>query len=160
MNLVKRVCQTGALTLMALVLMVISSASAIKHVKGQTIYIPSYSNIISGIQRIVLKANLIIHNSDPAHSITIVKIDHYDTSGTLVEKYLQQPIKLNPLAATRIVIKEPEQGDEGAGANFIVQWQSENNVIEPLLECVMIGTSGTQGYSFTSFGRIIEEHND
>lgn len=160
MNQFKKVFFRGSLTLTALILLVNVSAGEVKLLKGQTIYIPSYSNILSDMQRIPLKANLIIHNSDPTHSITVLKIDHYDTDGALVEKYLQQPIKLKPLAATRLVIKESKSGNEGAGANFLVQWRAEDKVTEPLVECVMVGTSGTQGYSFSSFGRIIQEETN
>ena len=131
--------------------------SAIRLLKGQTIYIPSYSNVIGDYQHIFVRANLLIHNTDPDHPITIVRIDNYDTDGKLVEKFLSKPLQLNPLAATRIAIKNPKKGDEGAGANFIVQWKAENKVVEPLIECIMVGSLGTQGHTFTSQGRVIQE---
>ncbi|WP_449245419.1 DUF3124 domain-containing protein [Desulfobacca acetoxidans] len=160
MNRLQRVLLTGGFTLTALFYCLNFPAEAVKLVKGQTIYIPSYANIISGVQRIILKANLVIHNSDPAHPITIVKIDHYDTKGQLVEKYLTQPATLNPLGALRVVIKEPRHDNEGAGANFIVQWRAEYKVTQPLLECIMVGSAGTQGFCFSSSGRIIQEEID
>jgi hypothetical protein len=131
-----------------------------KLVKGQTIYIPSYANVISGppmLMVVPLRANLVIHNTDPAHPITVTRVDHYDTHGKLVEKYLQQPLKLEPLGATRVVVKKPEKGDEGLGANFIVQWHADRKVTEPIIDCLMLGTLGNQGFSFTSHGRIIRE---
>lgn len=133
------------------------AAAKVKLVKGQTIYIPSYSNIISELYRVVLRGNLIIHNTDPNKSISIVKIDHYDTNGNLVEKYLSQPMELGPLAATRLTIKKLEQGDEGAGANFMVQWRAQDVVTEPIIESIMVGSLGTQGHSFSSQGRVIHE---
>jgi hypothetical protein len=150
------------MTLAAINLLSLSGLAAgdVKLVKGQTIYIPSYSNIISESYRVVLRANLVIHNTDPNQSITVVRIDHYDTKGILVEKYLSQPLELGPLAATRVVVKNPERGDEGAGANFIVQWQAQNKVTEPLIECVMMGSHGNQGHSFSSYGRVIYEARD
>ncbi len=135
-------------------------AAALKLVKGQTIYIPSYANIISGTQRITLRANLIIHNTDPSRAIEVLRIDHYDTSGQLVEHYLQQALKLPPLGATRVIVKAPRPGDEGAGANFIVQWRADAKVTEPLMECVMVGAAGTHSYSFSSLGRIIQEDGE
>jgi hypothetical protein len=131
-----------------------------KLVKGQTIYIPSYANVISGppmLMRVPLRANLVIHNTDPVHPITLTRVDHYDTHGKLVEKYLQQPLKLEPLGATRVVVKEPKKGDEGLGANFVVQWHADRKVTEPIIDCLMLGTLGNQGFSFTSQGRIIRE---
>ncbi|MEW6386263.1 MAG: DUF3124 domain-containing protein [Thermodesulfobacteriota bacterium] len=160
MNWFKRVIFPSALVMLTLALMVTRAPGAVKLVKGQTIYIPSYSNIISDVQRIVLKANLIIHNTDPVHPITLVSIDHYDTNGALVEKYLPQPVKLHALGAIRIVIKEPKRGDEGAGANFVVKWQADHKVTEPLIECFMVGSLGAQGYSFSSQGRVIQEEGD
>jgi hypothetical protein len=136
--------------------------AAPKLVKGQTVYIPSYANVISGpplLMVVDLRANLVIHNTDPQKSITVTRIDHYDTHGKLVEKYLAKPVKLDPLGATRIVVKEPRKEDEGLGANFIVQWQADQKVNEPLIDCLMLGTLGNQGFSFTSQGRMIQEEN-
>jgi hypothetical protein len=137
-----------------------SALGAVKLVKDQTVYIPSYANVISGppiLMVVALRANLIIHNTDPSQPITVTKIDHYDTGGKLVYKYLEKPIKLDPLAATRIIVKEPQKGDEGLGANFMVHWQAERPVNEPIIDCLMLGTLGNQGFSFTSQGRIIQE---
>jgi len=139
------------------------AADSLKLVKGQTIYIPSYANVISGppiFMVVSLRANLIIHNTDLSQPITMVRIDHYDTDGKLVDKYLLQPVKLNPLAAMRVVVKEPKKGDEGLGANFIVQWEAAKKVNEPIIDCLMLGTLGNQGFSFTSQGRIIQEKID
>lgn len=134
--------------------------SAVKLLKGQTIYIPSYSNVIGDYQHINLRANLVIHNTDQTHPITVVRIDNYDTHGKMVEKYLPKPVELKPLAATRVAIRNPKTGDEGAGANFIVQWKAENKVSEPIIECIMVGSLGTQGHTFTSQGRVIAEEGD
>jgi hypothetical protein len=158
-NLTKRILMLF-LSMMILVFLGTFAASAIKLLKGQTIYIPSYSNVIGDYQPINLRANLIIHNTDQLHPITIVRIDNYDTHGKMVENYLAKPVELKPLAATRITIKNPKKGDEGAGANFIVQWKSENKVTEPIIECIMVGSLGTQGHTFTSQGRVIAEEDD
>jgi hypothetical protein len=152
----------GGLGLAALVL-ISGSAPALaapKLIKGQTVYIPSYANVISGpplMMVVPLRANLVIHNTDPQQAITVTRVDHYDTHGKLVEKYLAKPLKLDPLGAARIVIKEPKEGAEGLGANFMVQWQAAQKVHEPLIDCLMLGTLGNQGFSFTSQGRIIQE---
>lgn len=133
------------------------ASAAVKLVKGQTLYIPSYSNIIGDYSRIMLRANLIIHNTDPTKKITIIRIDNYDTNGKMVEKFLPKPLELDPMAAARFAIKDPKKGDEGAGANFLIQWKADNKVTEPIIECIMSGSHGTQGHTFTSQGRIIQE---
>jgi hypothetical protein len=139
------------------------ASGAAKLVKGQTVYIPSYSNVISGppIYMVVpLRANLVIHNTDPAQSITVVKIDEYNTEGQKVSSYLTAPVSLNPLGAMRVVVKESKKEAEGLGANFIIQWQAEKQVNEPIIECLIIGSLGAQGFSFATQGRIIQEQTE
>jgi len=136
------------------------AAGAVNLLKGQTVYLPCYSNILSSYQPIEMKANLFIHNADPQNSISIIRVDLYDANGKLVEKYITQPLKIDPLAAARFVVKESIKGEAGAAANFLVQWRAEKKVIEPLLESVFVGSSGTHGYSFSSPGRIVAEETD
>jgi len=140
-----------------------SALGAAKMVKGQTVYIPSYSNVISGppIYMVVpLRANLVIHNTDPAQSITISRIDEYNTEGHKVGSHLIAPITLNPLGAMRTVVKESKKEAEGLGANFVIQWQAEKKVNEPIIECLIIGSLGAQGFSFAIQGRIIQEQTE
>lgn len=162
----KNVKQMVLMTLVAIILLFNLSGSATgaaKLVKGQTVYIPSYANVMSGpplLMVVPLRANLIIHNTDPSQAITIDRIDHYDTDGKLAYKYLENPVSLNPLAATRVIVREPKKGDEGVGANFIVQWHAEKPVNKPIIDCLMLGTLGNQGFSFSSQGRIMQEEKN
>jgi hypothetical protein len=137
-----------------------TALAAVKLVKGQTIYIPSYANVISGppIYMVVpLRANLVIHNTDPDQPISIARIDEYNTEGKKVSSYLTAPVVLNPMGAMRVVVKESKKEAEGLGANFIIQWQAEKKVNEPIIECLIIGSLGAQGFSFATQGRIIKE---
>jgi len=137
-----------------------TALAAVKLVKGQTIYIPSYANVISGppIYMVVpLRANLVIHNTDPDQPISIARIDEYNTEGKKVSSYLTAPVVLNPMGAMRVVVKESKKEAEGLGANFIIQWQAEKQVNEPIIECLIIGSLGAQGFSFATQGRIIKE---
>jgi hypothetical protein len=61
------------------------------------------------------------------------------------------------MGSVEYVVKESEKKG-GSGANFIVKWNSDTEVTEPIIESVMISTSGQQGISFTSRGQAIEEH--
>jgi Protein of unknown function (DUF3124) len=140
-----------------------SASAAAKLVKSQTVYIPSYSNVISGppIYMVVpLRTNLVIHNTDPAQSITLSRIDEYDTEGKKVSSYLTAPVVLNPLGAMRVVVKESKKEAEGLGANFIIQWHAEKKVTEPIIECLIIGSLGAQGFSFVTQGRITQEQTE
>ncbi|MFH1217169.1 MAG: DUF3124 domain-containing protein [Pseudomonadota bacterium] len=124
--------------------------------RGQTIYVPVYSHIYSGDQEklFLLTATLSIRNIDPKYPITITVVDYYETQGNLLKKYLTTPLTLKPLESLRYVIPEKDKTG-GSGANFIVEWKSENFVNPPITESVMIGTQSQQGVSFTSRGQPI-----
>ena len=137
--------------------------AAVKLVKGQTVYIPSYSNVISGppiYMTVPLLANLVIHNTDPSQAITVARIDEYDTEGKKVSSYLTAPVVLNSMGAMRVVVKESKKEAEGLGANFIIQWQAEKKVTEPIIECLIIGSLGAQGFSFATQGRVTQEQTE
>ncbi len=107
-----------------------------------------------------VNATIVIHNTDPDHAINIVKMDFYNTSGRLVETYLQQPLKLNPSAGTRVHVKNPLSGQEGTAAHFVIQWQADTKVVEPLVRGLLMGARGTRGYSFDTTPRIVRETAD
>jgi hypothetical protein len=160
MQKVRRLFLFTSLAALVLFLSGGTASAAVKLVTGQTVYIPSYANVISGppIYMVVpLRANLVIHNTDPSQGITIARIDEYNTEGQKVGSYLTAPVSLNPLGAMRVVVKESKKEAEGLGANFIIQWQAEKKVNEPIIECLIIGSLGAQGFSFATQGRIIKE---
>lgn len=124
--------------------------------KGQTVYVPVYSHIYSGDreQPFYLAATLSIRNTDTTHSITVTAVDYYDSEGTFLKHYLAQASSLNALATRRFVVPESDKSG-GSGAKFIIKWQSDQPVTEPLIESVMISTKTQQGISFTSRGRVL-----
>jgi hypothetical protein len=125
--------------------------------KGQTVYVPVYSHIYSGDreQPFYLAATLSIRNTDRRHSIRITAVDYYDSEGKFLKHYLDQPVHLKAMATRRVVVPESDKSG-GSGAKFIVAWQSDQPVAEPLIESVMISTKTQQGISFTSRGRVLE----
>jgi hypothetical protein len=130
-----------------------------KGVVRQTLYVPAYSHIYyySRQHRILLAITLSIRNTDFAHPITITSVRYYDTPGQLIKEYLERPLSLAPLGSTDFVVEERDTRG-GAGANFIVEWRAEERVNDPIVEAVMI-SSGTQGISFVSPGRVIHGKN-
>jgi hypothetical protein len=126
--------------------------------KGQTVYVPVYSNIFSAPKKIPfnLATILSIRNTDQSLSIRVVAADYYDTKGKLVRKYYPQPITLGPLESTDIYIPEDDTTG-GTGANFIVRWSAQKEVNTPIIESVMIGMKSGQGISFVSPGQEIIE---
>ena len=158
----KRLLKVLWWTIMAGSLLAGSAAGEVRLIKGQTLYVPSYTSFIAAAGGHVFEAKptIFIHNTDQNNPINIVRIDFYDTNGKLVEKYLQQPKKVNANAATRINVKELLKGEEGSGAHFIIQWQADHKVVEPLVQTWFVGAVGTRGYSYTSPARIIQEDAD
>ena len=67
------------------------AAAEVKLVKGQTFYIPCYTSFMAGTYSFNVRATVFIHNTDPTNSINITRIDFYNSSGKLVEKYLNNP---------------------------------------------------------------------
>jgi hypothetical protein len=134
------------------------AGSEIRRLKGQTVYVPAYSDIYYGDREkpFHLTVTLSIRNTDPKHPLTVVSIDYFDSEGKLLRKELDKETKISPMASTSCVIRESDKSG-GAGAGFRVVWRSEERVCEPILESVMIGTSTQQGISFTSRGQAMEE---
>lgn len=122
--------------------------------KGQLIYVPAYSHIYMGNKEkpFLLTVTLSIRNIDPNHQITLTLIDYYETQGKLLKKHIDKPVTLKPLEALRYVIPEKDKTG-GSGANFLVEWQSDEFVNAPIIESIMIGTQSQQGVSFTSRGQ-------
>lgn len=127
--------------------------------KGQTLYVPVYSHIYSGLKgrTFDLATTLSIRNTDPRYPIHLVSVKFYDTDGKLLKDYVGEPVRLDALVSTRYIIKEAEIGG-GSGANFMVTWKSEKKVNPPIIEAIMIGTKSGQGISFVSRGQVIEDH--
>lgn len=126
--------------------------------KGQTVYVPVYSNVFTGPRKLPyqLASTLSIRNTDMAESFRITTIDYYDTNGKLVRRHLERPAIVAPLATFFIHIEE-KNTTGGFGANFVVRWQSVSDMNVPIIECVMIGATGGQGISFVSPGQVIRE---
>lgn len=138
-------------------LKVVTLNDTVKTVMGQTVYVPVYSYIYSEDQtrKIDLAVTLSIRNTDLNHPIIIVAVNYYNTSGTLVRKYLDRPVEIGSLASADFVVNR-EDTSGGVGANFIVEWLAQKQVSDPVIEAVMINTRGNQGLSFVSQGRVIK----
>lgn len=124
--------------------------------KGQVLYVPAYSHIYTGNSErpFLLTVTLSVRNIDPKHQIKITSVDYYETQGDRLIKHIDRPVLLRPMESLRYVIPEKDKGG-GSGANFIVEWKSDQLVNPPIAESVMIGAQGSQGISFTSRGQEI-----
>jgi hypothetical protein len=120
---------------------------------GQTLYVPVYSHIYSGDRErpVYLAVTVSIRNTDPVRAIQVMSVDYYNSEGQRLQRYLEKPITLPPLATARYVVKESDKAG-GSGANFLVRWQSGEPTNPPLIESIMISTASQLGISFTSRG--------
>ena len=134
------------------------SAEDIKLFSGQTVYVPIYSHIYSGVKGrpFDLAAILSIRNTNPNNSIKLTSVKYYDSDGKLLKEYLSIPLQLKALVSTRYIITEGDKTG-GSGANFRVVWKSDRKLNPPIIEGVMIGTHSGQGISFVSRGQVIKE---
>lgn len=134
------------------------SLEDIEVVTGQLIYVPAYSEIFFDTEEstLDLAITLAFRNTDLNNPIIITSARYYDTDGKLVRDYVDTPIKLPPMATTGVVIA---QGDKrgGVGASFLVEWVAESDVNEPVVEAIMISIRGSQGVSFVSRGRAVQQ---
>jgi len=127
-------------------------------VKGQTVYVPAYSEMFAGDERTLkLTVTLAIHNSDPTQSIVLRTVQYYDTNGELVREYLDEPVEIGPLSTMGYIVAEQDTRG-GWGANFLVEWGAEQEVYEPVIEAVMIGAGFGYSISLISPGRVVSQN--
>ena len=127
--------------------------------RGQKVYVPFYSQISQsgGLRTLDMSGFLSVRNTSETESILITAIRYYDTNGRLVKDCLSaRNLRLPPMATTEFGIARSDRSG-GSGANFIVEWVSESEVSDPLVEAIMLAASGNQSYTLLSQGRVIEE---
>jgi hypothetical protein len=137
---------------------ILPQSEPVKRVRGQVLYLPVYSAIPhnEGASQFALSAFMAVHNTDFHNRITIKYVYYFDTEGNLVKDFTEaKSVSINPLATKHFFISESD--NSGIGANFIIAWQADSLVNEPLIESVMTGLSNGQGVSFLSSGKVLSE---
>ncbi len=135
-------------------------AYGIEIVDGQTVYVPVYSHIYAdGGRPHLLETTLSIRNPDPTRAISIKSVKYFDTKGLLIKEYLDGKMRLGPLETTAFLVEKRDTSG-GSGANFIVVWDAEKPVYEPLVEAIMVGFSENHSISFTSPGRALVKRKE
>ncbi len=120
------------------------------------VYVPAYSTLRTGSGKGTLDfaVTLSIQNASEDKTLVLDRIDYFDTSGKLVEKFLASPVAVRPFGTVEIfVAKDDTRG--GTGANFVVGWAAAGAIAEPVIETVMISSAGNFSWSFVSQGRPI-----
>ena len=124
----------------------------------QSVYVPAYSSLAGsgGQARLELAVTLSLRNTSATLPLVVERVDYYDTAGNLVEHYVPAPVAVRPLGTIEILIPT-EDVRGGSGANFLVDWGATQPISEPVIETVMVGTSGNRGFAFVSPGHPIHE---
>jgi hypothetical protein len=132
----------------------------IEIIDGQTVYVPVYSHIYAdGGKPHLLETTLSIRNLDPNRAISIKSVQYFDTKGSLIKEYLEGGARLGPMETKEFLIEKRDIRG-GSGANFIVIWDAEEPVYEPLIEAIMVGFSRDKSISFTSPGRALVKRKE
>lgn len=120
---------------------------------GET-YLSIYSEIYSNTEHRThnLTATVSMRNTSRSDSVFVTKAEYFNTKGELIRTYFDKPIYLLPMETVEIVIDEDDEAG-GTGANFMFEWKKTHKSDEPFFEAIMISTSGSQGLSFTTYGK-------
>ena len=161
------VTRTAALLIGALVFALAANAGELPgRSRGETVYVPAYSHIYHGNldgkgrpQVVLLSSMLSIRNVDPNHGITVSSVRYYYNDGKLLREYYEAPLTLGPLGSTDVFVEHRDSAG-GAGANFLVVWDSRTPVNPPIVETVNSYFFGGQFGIFASRGRAIHPGGD
>lgn len=125
---------------------------------GQLLYVPVYSHVYFGDRErpVDLTATLSIRNADPEAAVRLGRVQYVGSDGRPLRAYLDAPRTLGPLASTDFVVDQSDRSG-GSGASFLVEWTADRPVVPPVVEAVMISTTGQQGISFVTGPRVIAE---
>ena len=125
---------------------------------GQTLYLPVYSSMLFGNlsragtpSRVLLSAMISIRNTDPSRAVRLKSVQYYDSTGKLLREYLQEPATIEPLS-TREYFVELHDDSGGAGANFLIRWESDTPTSPPLLEAIHANLDSARGVVFITQG--------
>lgn len=122
-------------------------------------YLPFYSEIFQHKtlrDRVYsLTATVSIHNVNSEDQIYLLSAELYDKSGELARSYLENPMYVNPMQTLQIMVGHDDRTG-GTGGNFLFKYALPSGAYDPLVEAVMISTSGQQGLSFTTQGKKLD----
>ncbi|MCU4175777.1 DUF3124 domain-containing protein [Carboxylicivirga sp. N1Y90] len=124
----------------------------------ERIYVPVYTDVfhIDQSKLFPLTVTLSLRNTSINDTIYIYNVDYYNSKGKAIKQHIgdNSMLSLSPLESYDLVInKKTFSGD--TGANFIVDWGRTCGSGQLMVQALMINTSGQQGLSFITDGKII-----
>ena len=70
------------------------------------------------------------------------------------DRGLTAPVAVRPFGTVEVFVPTSDVRG-GTGASFVVGWAAAGPIAEPVVETLILGSSGSQGYSFVGQGRPI-----
>lgn len=129
-----------------------------KQLTGQILYLPVYSSFpdFMDSSKFDMSAFLAFHNTDFSRSVTITRVQYFNSKGQLVHDFLKdRHIEINPLETVDYYI--PYRDQSGTGANFLIEWMSDSLVNEPLVESITYSLKNQQTAAVLSHGKVLRE---
>src|SRR5260221_10937753 len=127
--------------------------------RGQTVYVPVYSEILHGDldrqgkpSRQPLSALVSVRNTDSRSALRVLSARYYDSNGKMLRDFVSAPRVVPPLGALDLFI-ERRESEGGSGASFLIKWQADAPINPPFVEAVHIDLHSLRPLSFTTFGR-------
>ncbi len=116
--------------------------------KRETAYVPVYSHVYTSEDKYEpVGITLSVRNTDFTQNLLVENISYYNTSGDLIETYIEQPYILKPMASIDFIIDLRDMRG-GSGANFIVKWAGSKELSTPIIQAVMVNNSVNRAFSF------------
>jgi len=110
--------------------------------KGQKLYLPVYSHVWHGDInkegkpfKALMSVAVSIRNTDQLRSIKLTSAAYYDTEGKKIKDYIASPRVILPMATYELFLPWADDAG-GSGANFIMEWQSDQESSQPVVEAI------------------------
>jgi hypothetical protein len=118
-------------------------------------YLPLYSSVAlgGGATTVHLGANVTLRNISPDQPLVVISARYFDRSGELVADLAGQAFTLKPMATIEVFIPITEQSvglRGGRGGSILLNWAAAAPVPEPMMEALVLGSSGPASFSFIS----------
>ena len=127
--------------------------------RGQTVYVPIYSEIWHGnvgksgkASNDYLSVLVSIRNTDPDNPIRVVAAPYYNTAGELIGNYVPTPRLVKPFGTLELFVEHKESAG-GSGANFAVRWEAAAPVSPPIVEALHSRLEAGRSVAFVSRGK-------
>ena len=131
--------------------------------KGQTVYVPIYSEIRHGnvaspgrADSTLMSVLVSVRNTDPSNPIRVVAAPYYNTDGVLIRNSVQTPRVIAPFGTFELFVELRENAG-GSGANYAIKWDAATPVSPPTIEALHSKFQAGYSVAFISRGRAISE---